>query len=145
MMGPVLQTILEDRFRLKVHKEMREVQAYAPSVAKGGPKLQQFKERSCISDNREIAPDHILDALLAVAKDLRGARVAHINAPPYGGGISELLRSAAPIMDDLGLSKEWKTISERCRGGDNFYPFLAGFRLWEDEPVRPARCLCDVR
>ncbi len=55
-----------------------------------------------LEDYRKIAPDHILDALLAVAKDLKGARVAHINATPYGGGVSELLRSAVPITNDLG-------------------------------------------
>jgi trehalose synthase len=46
-----------------------------------------------LEDYRNITPDHILGALLAVAGDLRGARVAHINATPYGGGVSELLRS----------------------------------------------------
>lgn len=57
-----------------------------------------------LADYRKIAPDHILDALLAAAKDLRGARVAHISATPYGGGVSELLRSTVPIMNDLGLA-----------------------------------------
>jgi trehalose synthase len=66
---------------------------------------------------RKIAPDHVLDALLAVAKDLRGARVAHINATPYGGGVSELLRSMVPIMNDLGLVTEWKTIA----GDERFF------------------------
>lgn len=63
---------------------------------------------------RGIAPDHLIDDLLAIAKDLKGARVAHINATPYGGGVSELLRSTVPIMNDLGLVAHWKTIS-----GDN--------------------------
>jgi trehalose synthase len=70
-----------------------------------------------IEDYRKIAPDHILDALLAVAHDLKGARVAHINATPYGGGVSELLRSGVPIMNDLGLVTEWKTIA----GDDRFF------------------------
>lgn len=56
-----------------------------------------------LEDYRKIAPDHLLDALLVVARDLRGARVAHINATPYGGGVSELLRSIVPIMNDLGV------------------------------------------
>jgi len=79
-------------------------------------KLVDVGPRS-LEDYRRIAPDHILDALLAVAKDLRGARVAHINATPYGGGVSELLRSAVPIMNDLGLVTEWNTIS----GDDRFF------------------------
>jgi uncharacterized protein (TIGR03435 family) len=48
MMGPVLQAILEDRFKLKIHRETREVAAYALTVAPGGPKLELFKEGSCV-------------------------------------------------------------------------------------------------
>jgi trehalose synthase len=79
-------------------------------------KLVDVGPRS-LEDYRKIAPDYLLDALLVVARDLRGARVAHINATPYGGGVSELLRSAVPIMNDLGLVTEWKTIS----GDDRFF------------------------
>ena len=66
---------------------------------------------------RGIAPDHLLDDLLAVADDLKGARVVHVNATPYGGGVSELLRSTIPILNDLGLVAHWKTIS----GDDRFF------------------------
>jgi uncharacterized protein (TIGR03435 family) len=47
MHGPMLQALLEDRFKLKIHRETREVPAYALTVAKGGPKLHPFKEGSC--------------------------------------------------------------------------------------------------
>lgn len=48
MRGPMLQTLLEDRFKLKIHHETREVPAYALTVAKGGLKLHPFLEGSCI-------------------------------------------------------------------------------------------------
>jgi len=48
MRGPMLQTLLEDRFKLKIHHETREVPAYALTVAKGGLKLHPFQEGSCI-------------------------------------------------------------------------------------------------
>ena len=35
----MFQTLLEDRFQLKVHREQREMEAYDLVVAKGGPKL----------------------------------------------------------------------------------------------------------
>lgn len=38
------QNLLADRFKLKVHRETREVPAYELSVAKGGPKLQESVE-----------------------------------------------------------------------------------------------------
>ena len=44
MMGPMLQIILEDRFKLKVHWETREVPVYALTVAKNGPKLKPYVE-----------------------------------------------------------------------------------------------------
>ncbi len=37
---------------------------------------------------RGVAPDAILDELVHQALDLRGARVLHLNATPYGGGLS---------------------------------------------------------
>jgi trehalose synthase len=64
-----------------------------------------------LSSYRGITPDKLLDDLLRVAKDLKGARVIHINATPYGGGVSELLRSSIPILNDIGLVAHWKTIS----------------------------------
>lgn len=43
MRGPMLQALLEERFKLKVHRETREVPVYALTVGKGGIKLQPFK------------------------------------------------------------------------------------------------------
>ncbi len=48
MMGPMMQTLLEERFQLKTHRETREVPVYLMTVARGGPKLQPSKEGSCI-------------------------------------------------------------------------------------------------
>ena len=45
------------------------------------------------------------------ARALRGARVLHINATPYGGGVSELLRSVVPLLNDQGLVADWRIIS----------------------------------
>jgi bla regulator protein blaR1 len=48
MEGPMLQALLEDRFKLKLHRASKEIPAYALTVAKGGSKLLPFKEGSCI-------------------------------------------------------------------------------------------------
>lgn len=47
---------------------------------------------------RGVAPDVILDDLGRRAAPLRDARVLHLNATPYGGGVSELLRSGVPLL-----------------------------------------------
>jgi bla regulator protein blaR1 len=46
--GPMLQTLLEDRFGLRIHRETRQVPVYVLTVAKTGAKLQPFKEGSCV-------------------------------------------------------------------------------------------------
>jgi len=47
MYGPMLQTLLEDRLKLKIRRQTREVPAYALTVAKGGPKLHAFQKGTC--------------------------------------------------------------------------------------------------
>ena len=37
MTGPMMQALLEDRFRLKIHRDAKEVPVYELTVGKGGP------------------------------------------------------------------------------------------------------------
>ena len=60
-----------------------------------------------------LAPDGIMQELREHARALKGARILHVNATSYGGGVSELLRSSVPLLRDLGLTVDWKVI-----GGD---------------------------
>lgn len=46
MRGPMMQTLLEDRFRLRVHFETRAMPVYLLTAAKGGAKLQPAR-KSC--------------------------------------------------------------------------------------------------
>jgi len=43
----MLQSLLEDRFKLKIRHEIRDVPVYALVAAKGGPKLQATRKESC--------------------------------------------------------------------------------------------------
>jgi len=47
MGGPMLRTLLEDRFKLKIHREVREVPVYRVTLSKGGFKLKPLPEGSC--------------------------------------------------------------------------------------------------
>jgi uncharacterized protein (TIGR03435 family) len=49
MSGPMLQRLLEDRFRLKIHRETREAPVYALTLVKDTSKLKPFQEGSCVS------------------------------------------------------------------------------------------------
>lgn len=72
-------------------------------------------ERS-LDSYRGVASEATLDELRRRAADLRGARVLHVNATAYGGGVSELLRSVVPLLNDLGLVADWQVI-----GGDDAF------------------------
>jgi trehalose synthase len=66
---------------------------------------------SSLESYRGLAPDDQLDAVAEAARALRGARVLHLNATPYGGDVSELLRSVVPLLNDQGLAADWRIIS----------------------------------
>lgn len=52
-----------------------------------------------------------------LAEALRGVRVLHLSATPYGGGVAEILRSEIPLLRDLGVAADWKLI----RGDQAFF------------------------
>src|ERR671913_695531 len=49
--------------------------------------------------------------LQQLAAPLEGARILHVNATPYGGGVAEILRSEIPLLRDLGILADWKLIT----------------------------------
>ena len=59
----------------------------------------------------------------SLARGLKGARVAQVNATPYGGGVSELLRSLVPMYKGLGIKADWKVIS----GDPSFFSVTKSF------------------
>ncbi|SPE39608.1 Peptidase M56, BlaR1 (fragment) [Candidatus Sulfopaludibacter sp. SbA3] len=56
MMGPMMQMLLEDRFKLKIHRETKEAPVYILTVAKGGAKLEPTKDGSCVPIDLEHLP-----------------------------------------------------------------------------------------
>src|SRR5438445_8657275 len=49
--------------------------------------------------------------LRTLAAPLRGVRVLHLDATPYGGGVAEILFSEIPLLRDLGLEADWRVIA----------------------------------
>jgi uncharacterized protein (TIGR03435 family) len=47
MYGPMMQTLLEDRFKLRIRREKRDSPVYVLTVAKGGLKLKPLKDGAC--------------------------------------------------------------------------------------------------
>ena len=74
-------------------------------------------EQKRLADYRPIAGDEVIAEILALAEPLRGARVAHVNATAFGGGVAEMLQTLVPLMQDVGLDTEWQVIA----GTDEFF------------------------
>jgi uncharacterized protein (TIGR03435 family) len=61
--GPMLQTLLEDRFQLKIHRETREVPVYDLTAVPNRIKLQPFPQGSCTPrDFSEFPPPPVPNA-----------------------------------------------------------------------------------
>jgi trehalose synthase len=67
--------------------------------------------RQSIGDYEATAGREVIERLRSLAEPLRGARVLHLNATPYGGGVAEILRSEVPLMRDLGIACDWRIIT----------------------------------
>jgi trehalose synthase len=67
--------------------------------------------KRAIADYEATAGREVVERLRSLAEPLRGARVLHLNATPYGGGVAEILRSEVPLLRDLGLAADWKIIT----------------------------------
>lgn len=58
----VVDAVLKDKFKLKVHRETRELPVYVLTVAKGGPRMRQSKEGSCVPFEGKTMPRRIAPA-----------------------------------------------------------------------------------
>jgi trehalose synthase len=70
-----------------------------------------------LADYRPIVGDAAIDEIQRLAEPLRGARVLHLNATAFGGGVAEILSALVPLLNDLGLKADWQIIS----GADEFF------------------------
>jgi trehalose synthase len=73
--------------------------------------------RGSVDDHRAPAGEEAVAELRRLAAPLRGLRVLHLSATPFGGGVAEILRSEIPLLRDLGLVAEWRLI----RGDERFF------------------------
>jgi trehalose synthase len=70
-----------------------------------------------IEDYEVSAGSDVIGRLRILASPLKGARVLHLNATPYGGGVAEILRSEVPLLRNLGMLADWKLIT----GDESFF------------------------
>ncbi|HET9830347.1 MAG TPA: M56 family metallopeptidase [Vicinamibacterales bacterium] len=104
----MVQTLLEDRFKLRVHRETREGQVYVLSVAKGGLKLPPSKDGGCV----DRSPGTVLPATERRPNcgnnwlRQRGVNLAwtatRIDMEGVAGALAIVMRR--PVLDKTGAS-----------------------------------------
>jgi trehalose synthase len=70
-----------------------------------------------LADYATITARGVMDEIRELAAPLAGARVLELSATAFGGGVAEIQYTLIPLMQDAGLSVEWRII----KGGDAFF------------------------
>ena len=88
----MLQTLLADRFKLRVHREMKEIPVYALLVGKGGPKF------------KESAPDAIESARIGVNGRNQSITASKKSMDELAKMIPGVFSVGCPVVDRTGLA-----------------------------------------
>jgi trehalose synthase len=70
-----------------------------------------------LADYATLATRGLMEEIRELAAPLAGARVLELSATAFGGGVAEIQYTLVPLMQDAGLSVEWRII----KGGDAFF------------------------
>jgi uncharacterized protein (TIGR03435 family) len=112
MWGPMMQVLLEDRFKLKIHRETRDLPAYAMVLAKGGLKVSPVAEDSCVVlDVNQLRLDQQPGAPFPklCGRPVSGTKDGNLTLDVFGGNMKrlcELLSSRLdrPVIDRTGTA-----------------------------------------
>jgi uncharacterized protein (TIGR03435 family) len=97
--GPMLQSLLEDRFRLRVHRETKDGPVYFLTLAKNGPKLSATKEGTCVIADINHPPEagNPPARVCGKPKMSSGGPVVTVDMP--GATIANLCSQLGIVMD----------------------------------------------
>jgi trehalose synthase len=70
-----------------------------------------------LADYTHLAGRPLIAEIRELAEELQGLRVLHVSATAFGGGVSEILYTLIPLMNDVGLEAEWQVML----GREEFY------------------------
>jgi len=57
-----------------------------------------------LSDYTHIVGRDLIEEIRALAEPLQGARIVHVSATSFGGGVAEILYTLVPLMKDVKLN-----------------------------------------
>jgi uncharacterized protein (TIGR03435 family) len=129
MEGPMLQSLLQERFRLKVHRETRQLKVYKILLAKGGSKLQRTKEGACVVYVANAAPP---------AAPATQARPNYCGLHAAADGVNRTLEGKGVTMASLAASLSRSYTAALGRNVIDGTELTGGFDIhleWANEPA----------
>jgi len=63
-----------------------------------------------LDDYRELVGDKVIGEIYRRARGLQGKNIIHVNSTFIGGGVAEILDSLVPLMNDVGIAADWRTL-----------------------------------
>jgi uncharacterized protein (TIGR03435 family) len=102
----MVQSLLEDRFQLKIHREMKEQPVYELLVAKGGPKMKLSADQSPIGPPQRGGPPPMPKQGQPTPRGMMGMGPGRIeaNGVPIANFIQGLSQQLGrPVIDKTGL------------------------------------------
>ena len=100
MLGPMMQSLLEDRFHLKLHRETRSGPAYELTVAKGGSRLRTNNGVCSVDVPPAAAPRDP-----ATGRPVPGFAGGHVSAPSQPGVPCRLMLNLTNGQNELFISR----------------------------------------
>ena len=97
MVGPMMQALLEERFKLQIHRVGNEVSGYDLTIAGGGPKLPSAKDCPASPPQAGQTPPCNYERFTSAGMDASGweiAKLAHV----FGGYLNR------PVIDRTGIA-----------------------------------------
>ena len=70
-----------------------------------------------LDDYIPVVGEERISEIRDLARPLAGARVLHVNATAFGGGVAEILGALVPLLSDAGLRADWQVM----KGTDEFF------------------------
>ena len=66
-----------------------------------------------LADYTHLVGRPLVHEIRELAEELQGLRVLHLSATAFGGGVSEILYTLIPLMNDVGVEAEWQVMLAR--------------------------------